>query len=134
MVLEKTFACPLDFKEIQPINSKGKKSWIFIGTSNAEGEAPIFWPLDTRNWLIEKDPDAGKDWKWEEKGMTEDEMVGWHHQLDWHEFGNGQATWYAAIHGFTKGWRQESDWTDKCRRTALNYTFNFRDALFIMIL
>ena len=86
VVLEKTLESPLDSKEIQPIHPKGNQSWIFIGRSDAETEIPIRWPPDAKNWLIGKDPDAGKDWRWEEKGMTEDEMVGWHHWLDGHEF------------------------------------------------
>ena len=86
MVLEKTLENPLDCKEIQPVHSKGNPSWIFIGRTDAEAETPIVWPPDVKNWLIGKDPDAGKDWRWEEKGRTEDEMVGWHHQLNGHEF------------------------------------------------
>ena len=66
--------------------SKGNQSWLFIGTTDAKAETPILWPLEVKNWLIAKDPDAGKDWSQEEKGMTEDEMVGWHHQLNGHEF------------------------------------------------
>ena len=81
MVLEKTLESPLDSKEIQPVHPKGNQSWIFIGRTDAEAETLILWPPDARNWLIGKDPDAGKDWRQEEKGMTEDEMVGWHHQL-----------------------------------------------------
>ena len=84
--LEKTLESPLDCKEIQPVHPKGNQSWIFIGRNNAEAAAPILWPPDMKNWLIDKDPDAGKDWRQEEKGMTEDEMVGWHHQLNGHEF------------------------------------------------
>ena len=76
---------PLDCKEIQPVHSKGNQSWIFIGRTNAEAETPIFGPPDVKNWLIWKDPDAGKDWR-QEKGMTEDEMVRRHHQLNGHEF------------------------------------------------
>ena len=86
-VLEKTLESPLDFKEIQPVHPKGNQSWIFIGRTNAEAETPILWPLDVKNWLIGKDPDAGKDWRQEEKGTTQDEMVGWHHQLSGHEIG-----------------------------------------------
>ena len=86
VVLEKTLESPLDSKEIQPVHPKGNQSWIFIERSDAETEIPIRWPPDAKNWLIGKDPDAGKDWRWEEKGMTEDEMVGWHHWLDGHEF------------------------------------------------
>ena len=76
VVLEKTFESPLDCKEIQPANPKGNKSGIFIGRTDAEAETPILWPTDAKNWLIWKAPDAGKDWRQEEKGMTEDEMVG----------------------------------------------------------
>ena len=85
MVLEKTLESPLDCK-IKPVNLKGNKSWIFIGRTDAEAEAPILWPPDAKNRLVGKDPDAGKDWRWEEKGTTEDEMVGWHHWLYGHEF------------------------------------------------
>ena len=85
VVLEKTLESPLDFKEIQPVNLKGNQSWIFIWRTDTAAETPILWPLDVKNWLIWKDPDAGKDWKWEEKGMTEDEMVGWQHRLNGHE-------------------------------------------------
>ena len=86
VVLEKTLESPLDCKEIKAVNPKGNQSWIFTGRTNAEAEAPILWLPDEKNWPIEKDPDAGKDWRQEEKGTTEDEMVGWHHQLDGHEF------------------------------------------------
>ena len=86
VVLEKTLESLLDCEEIKPVNPKGNQSWIFIGRTDAEAEATILWPPDAKNWLTGKDPDAGKDWKEEEKGMTEDEMVGWHHQLDGHEF------------------------------------------------
>ena len=87
VVLEKTLESPLDCKEIQPVNPKRNQSWIFIGRTDVEAETPILWPPDAKNWLIWKDPDAGKDWRQEEKGMTEDEMVGWHHTLNGHEFG-----------------------------------------------
>ena len=86
VMLEKTLESPLDCKEIQSVNPKGNRSWIFIGRTDAEAETPILWPPDAKNWLIGKDPDAGKDWRREKKGTTEDEMVGWHHQLDGHEF------------------------------------------------
>ena len=85
VVLEKTLESPLDCKEIKLINPKGNQSWIFIERTDAEAEAPILWSPDEKNWLIGKDPDAGKDWGQGEKGMTEDEMVGWHHQFDGHE-------------------------------------------------
>ena len=85
VVLEKTLDSPLDCKEIQPINPKANQSWIFIGRTNVEGETPILWP-PYKNWVVWKDCYAGKDWRQEEKVTTEDEMVGWHHQLDGHEF------------------------------------------------
>ena len=86
VVLEKTLESPLDWKEIQPVHPKGNKSEIFIGRTNAEAETPILWPTDVKYWLIWRDPDAGKDWRREEKGMIEDEMVGCHHQLNGYEF------------------------------------------------
>ena len=86
MVLEKTLESPFFCKEIQPVHPKGNQSWIFIGRTDAEAETSKLWPPDAKNWLIGKDPDAGKDWRQAEKGMTEDEMVGWHHWLDGYEF------------------------------------------------
>ena len=86
VVLEKTLESLLDCKEIQPVNHKGSQSWIFIGRTDAEAEIPTLWPPDAKNWLIEKDTDVGQDWRKEEKGMTEDEMVGWDHHLNGHEF------------------------------------------------
>ena len=86
VVLEKTLESPLDCKEIKPINSKGNQFWIFIGRTDDEAEAPILWLPDVKNWLIGKDPNARKNWRQEEKLMTVDEMVGWHHWLDGHEF------------------------------------------------
>ena len=85
-VLKKTLQSPLECKEIKPVNSKGNQSWIFTGRTDTEVEAPIFWPPDVKSQFIRKYPDAGKDWKQEEKGMTEDKMVKWHHWLNWHEF------------------------------------------------
>jgi len=86
VVLEKTLESPLDYKEIQPVNSKGNQPWIFIGRTDAETDAPVLWPPEGKSRLIRKDPDAGKDWRQEEKGTTEDEMVGWHHRRHGHEF------------------------------------------------
>ena len=86
VVWEKTLESPLDCKEIQPVHPKGNWSWIFTGRTDAEAEIPILWPPDVKNWLIWKDPDAGKDWRQEKKEMKEDEMVGWHHWLSGHEF------------------------------------------------
>ena len=87
VVLEKTLESPSDCKEIQPVHPTGNQSWIFIGRTDAEAETPILWPPDAKSWLIWKDSDAGKDWRQEEKGTTEEEMVGRHHQLDGHGFG-----------------------------------------------
>ena len=86
VVLEKTLESPLDYKEIKPVNPKGNQLWVFIGRTDAEAEVPMLWPPKAKNWLIGEDPDAGKDWRLEEKETTEDEMVGWHHQLEEHEF------------------------------------------------
>ena len=86
LMLEKTLENPLDCKEIQQVHPKGNQSWIFIGRTHAEAETPIIWPPEAKNWLIWKDPDAGKDCRLEEKGTAVDEMVGWHHWLDVHEF------------------------------------------------
>ena len=97
VVLEKTLESPLDCKKIKLVNPKGNQPWIFIGRTDAEAEAPMLWSPDVKNWLIGKDPDAWKDWR-QEKGTTEDKMVGWHHRLDGHEFeqvpgvGDGQGS------------------------------------------
>ena len=89
-----TLESPLDCKEIKPVNPKGNQSWIFIGRTDVEAEAPVLWPPDVKNWLIRKDLDSGKDWRQEEKGTTEDEIVGWHHRLNGYESeqaaGNGE--------------------------------------------
>ena len=89
VVLEKTLENSLDCKEIKPVNPKGNQSWIFTARTDAEAETPILWPPDAKNWLTGKDPDARKDWSQEEKGMTENEMIGWHHWLDGHETEQG---------------------------------------------
>ena len=108
VVLEKTLESPLDIRNIKPVNPKGNQPWIFIGKTDAEAEAPILWPPGVRSWLTGKDPDAGKDWRQEEKGMTEDETVGWHHWLNGHEFEQAQEVvrdreaWRAAVHVVTK--------------------------------
>ena len=86
VVLEKTLESPLDFKEVKPESPKGNQPWKVTGKTDDEAETPILWPPHAKSWLIGKDPYAGKDWRQEEKGMTEDEVVGWHHQLDGHEF------------------------------------------------
>ena len=119
VVLEKTLESPLDCKEIQPVHPKGNHSWIFIGRADAEAETPILWPPDAKSWLILKDPNVGKDWRWEEKGMTEDEMVGWHHQQDGSmslsrllEFVMDSEAWHEAVHGVTKSQTGLRDWTE----------------------
>ena len=84
-MLEKTLESPLDCKEIEPVHPKGDQSWIFIGRTDVEAETPVLWPPDAKGWLIWREPDAGKDWRWEEKGTTEDELVGWHRWLIGHE-------------------------------------------------
>ena len=117
VLLEKTLESPLDCKEIKPVNPQGNQSWIFIRRTDAKAETPILWPPDAKNWLVGKDPDAGKDWKQEKKGTTEDEMVEWHHQLNGHEFEQtlemvkDREAWHAAVLTVTKGWTQLSDWT-----------------------
>ena len=115
VVLEKTLESPLGCKEIQPVHSKGGQSWIFIGKTDAEAETPIIWPPDAKNWLIWKDADAGKDWRWEKKGMTEDEVIEWHHQVNGYEFEltlgirDGRCS---AVHGVTKSQTRASNWTE----------------------
>ena len=106
----------LDCKEIKPVNPKGNQCWIFIGKTDAEAKTPILWPPDEKNWLIGKDPDAGKDWRQEEKGTAEDEMVGWHHRLNGHEFqqalgdGEGQGNLVCCSPGVIKSRTRLSDW------------------------
>ena len=117
MVLEKILASPLDCKEIQPVHPKENQSRIFIGRTDVAAETSILWPPDAKYWLIWKDPNAGKDWR-QEKGMTEDETVGWHDWLNGHEFeqapgvGDGQGSLGAAVHGVAKSRTWLSDWTE----------------------
>ena len=108
VVLEKTLENPLDSKEIQPVYSKGNQSWIFIGRTDAEAETPVLWPPDAKNWLIGKDPGSGKDWRWEEKGTTEDEMSLsklWELVMD-------RVAWHAVVHQVAKSRIWLSDWTE----------------------
>ena len=111
---EKTLQSPLDNK-IKPVNPKGNQPWIFTGRTDTEAETPILWPPDVKSWRTGKDPDAGKDRKQEKKGETEDEMVGWHHQLNGHEFeqtlgdGEEQGSLTSAVHGVAKSWTQLSN-------------------------
>ena len=118
VVLEKTLECPLDCKEIKSVNPKRNQSWTFIGKTNAEAETPVLWSPNGKNWLTRKDPEAGKDWRQEEKGTTEDEMVGWHHQLNGDEFeeapgfgdGQGSLTWCDPW--VANSWTWVSDWIE----------------------
>ena len=109
-----TLESPLDFKEIKPVRPKGNQPWIFIG--RADAEAPILWPPDVNSWLVGKDPDAGKIWGQEEKGVAENEMVGWHHWLNRNESeqtlgnGEGQRSLVCAVHGVATSWMWLSDW------------------------
>ena len=119
----------LDCK-IQPVDPKGNQSWIFIGRTDAKAETPILRLPDVKNWLIRKDPDAGKDWRQKERGMTEDEMVGWHHWLSGCEFEQAQGkvvkdkeAWYTGVHGMPKSWKWLSNWmtsNNKILRNSLN--------------
>jgi len=122
VMLEKTLESPLDCKEIQPVHSKGDQSWVFIGRNDAKAETPALWPPDAKSWLIGKDSDAGRDWGQEEKGTTEDEMAGWHHRLDGHEFewtlavGDGQgglACCDSWGHRVGHDWATELNWTGR---------------------
>ena len=121
VVLEKTLESPLDCKEIQPVHSKGDQPWVFLGRNDAKAETPVLWPPHAKSWLIGKDSDAGRDWGQEEKGTTEDEMAGWHHWLDEHEFewtlGVGDGRGGLAC---CNSWgRKESDTTERLNWTEL---------------
>ena len=129
VVLEKTLESPLDCKEIKPVNPKGNQSWIFIGRIVAKAETPILWPPAGKNWLIGKDPDTGKDRGWEEKGMTEDELVGWHHRLNGHEFeqvlGGGDGRGSLACY---RPWgHKELDMTEWLNWTDVSHIGNVKD-------
>ena len=115
--VKKTLESPLDYKEIQPVHSKGDQPWVFFGRNDAKAETPILWPPHVKSWLTGKDPGAGRDWGQEEKGTTEDEMAGWHHGLDglslsklW-ELVMDRVAWNAAIHGVEKSGTRLRDWT-----------------------
>ena len=133
MVLEKTLESSLYCKKIQPVHPKRNQSWIFIGRTDVEAETPILWSPDTKSWLIGKDPDAGDDWKWEEKGTTEDEMVGWHHQLNGHEFeqipgvGDGQG----GLACCSPWGRKESDTTEQLNWTICHFNAQFFLSFFL---
>ena len=131
MVLEKTLESPLDCRDIKPVNLKGNQSWILIGRTDveAETEAPILWPPDVRSWLIRKDPYAGKDWRQEEKGTTEDEVVGWHHRLNEHEFeqapGDGEGQ--GSLECCSPWGRKESDTSEQLNNNNWNQKILFLD-------
>ena len=122
VVLEKSLESPLDCKEIQSVHSKGDQSWVFFGRNDAQTETPILWSPHAKSWLIGKDPDAGRDWRQEEKGTTEDEMAGWHHRLNGHKFewtpgvGDGQGGLVCCDSWGCK----ESDMTERLNWTELN--------------
>jgi len=121
----------LDCKKIQPVHSKGDQSWVFIGRTDAEAETPILWPPHAKSWLIGKDSDAGRDWGQEEKGMMEDEMAGWHHRLDGHEFEWWTGSWWwtgrPGVLWFMGSQRVRHDWA-----TELNWNINCLSALTIL--
>ena len=121
VVLEKTLASPLDCKEIQPVHSEGDQPWDYFGRNDAKAETPVLWPPHAKSWLIGKDSDAGRDWGKGEKGMTEDEMAGWHHWLDGHEFGwtPGVGDGQGGLACCDSWGRGESDTTERLNWTEL---------------
>ena len=126
VVLEKALESPLDSKKIKPVNPKVNQSWIFIGRTDAEAETPMLWPPDVKNWLLRKDPDAGKDRRWEEKDVTDDEMVGWHYRLNGHEFewtpgvGDGQG----GLACCSPWGHNESDTTERLKWSEVKWIYS----------
>ena len=131
VVLEKALESPLDCKEIQSVHPKGDQSWVFVGRTDAEAETPILWPPDVKSWLIGKNPDAGKDCWLEEKGTTEDVMVGWHHRLDGHGFGwtLGVGDGQGGLACCTLWVCKESDMTEQLNWTEVSFYFKLKDSL-----
>ena len=137
VLLEKTLESPLDYNEMKPVHPKGNQSRTFIGRTDAKTEAPKLWPPDAKNWLLRKDPDAGKDWRWEEKGMTEDEMVGWHHPLDQQEveqapgvgWASSRSWWWTGRPGMlqsmgSQSWTRLSNWTELSKKPSRTFSVN----------
>ena len=125
VVLEKTPESPLDCKEIKPVHPKGNQSWIFTWRTDAEAEIPILWSPDAKNWLIGKDPDAGKVWGWEENGTTEDEMVGWHHRLNGMSLSKLWEMWWTGKPGMLQSMgsqRVRHDWVSELNWTEYRWT------------
>ena len=121
VMLEKTLESPLDCKESQPVYPKGDQSWVFIGRTEVEAQTPRLWPPHSKSWLIGKDPDTGKDWGWEEKGTTEDEMVEWHHRLNGHglgwtpgvgDTGRPGMLWFMGLQRVGHDWATELNWSE----------------------
>ena len=125
VMLEKTLEISLDCKEIQPVHPKGDQSWVFFGRTDAKAETPVLWPPHAKSWLLGEDSDAGRDWGWEEKGTTEDEMAGWHHWLDGREFGwtLGVGDGQGGLACCNSWGRKESDTTERLNWTELNWSW-----------
>ena len=132
VVLEKTVESPLDCEEIKPVSPKGNQPWIVIGRTEAEAEAPIFWPPDAKNWLIGKDPDAGEDWRQEKEGTTEDEMDGWHHQLNGYEFewASGVGDGQGSLACCSPWGHKELDTTERLNWSFVFYCFCYKNAAY----
>ena len=133
VVLEKSLESPLDCKEIQPVNPKGNQSWVFVGRTDVEAEIPILCPPDSKNWLIWKDPDAGKDWRWEEREMTEDELVGWHQLTQWTWIWVNSGNWWwtgrPAVLQSMGSQRVRHDWVAELSWAELNWTSKLSNIL-----
>ena len=134
VVFEKTLESPLDFKEIQPVHPKGDQFWVFIARTDAEAETPILWPPHVKSWLTGKDPDAGRDWRQEEKGTTENEMAGWHHWLNGHEFWVSSRRWLwtgrPGVLRFMGSRRVGQDWATKQNWTEFTISSPLKELQF----
>ena len=133
VILERTLESLLDWKDIKPVHPKGNQSWIFIGRTDAKAETPILWPPDAKNWLIGRDPDAGKDWR-QEKQTREDEMAGWHHQLNGHESEQAPGVeWWTGKPGMLQSMgsqRVRHDWATELNYQVCSFTINGSGVLF----